>query len=151
MHPTHGKLRLTSFILACAAIGVVMACGANQEAVATRVATEWVTDNVDPVSEEFARLVIGDYPILAQVAGDVLADRIQDSVTWAYDEPQCESDDRCRLIATASVTIDVSLPLLGDRRYVASLPFSLLVDTDAESVLRWLPQPQDASVEERER
>lgn len=140
-----------SFVLASVAVGAVMACGVNQEAVATRVATDWVTDTVDSVSEEFARLVIGDYPILAQVAGDVLADRIQDSVTWAYNEPRCESDGRCRLIATASVTIDVSVPLLGDRRYVASLPFSLLVDTDAESVLRWQPQPQDASVEERER
>ncbi len=147
----HRKLRLTSFVLACVAVGAVMACEANQEAVATRVATDWVTDNVDPVSEEFARLVIGDYPILTQVAGDVLADRIQDSVTWAYGEPECEPDGRCRLIATASVTIDVSVPLLGDRRYAASMPFSLLVDTDAESVLRWSPQPQDASVEERER
>lgn len=137
--------------LACAGLVAAMGCGPSKEAVATRVVTDWVTDNVDPVSEEMARLVIGDYPVLAQVAGDVLADRIEDSTTWAYAEPECDSYDRCRVTATASVTIDVSLPMLGDRRYVASLPFALFVATDSRTVLRWEPQPLDASVEEGSR
>ena len=138
-------------VLAILGLAMSAACGGSQEAIATRVVTGWVTDNIDPVSDEIARLVLGDFPLLTQVAGDVLADRIEDSVTWEYADPECEPDDRCNVTATASVTIDVTLPLLGDRRYVASLPFSLLVDTESESVLRWNPTPLDASVEEQPR
>ena len=137
--------------LVLSALAVSAACGVSQEAIATRVVTDWVTDNVDPVADEVARLVIRDYPVLTQVDGDILTDRIVDSTTWEYAEPECEPDDRCDVTATASVTIDVTLPLLGDRRYVASLPFSLLVDTESESVLRWTPAPLDASVEEQPR
>lgn len=142
------RLALVVMALACIGLAGTMACGQSQEAVATRVVTEWVTDNPAAVSQEMTRLVIGAFPLLAQVSGDFLVDRIEDSATWTYDEPECESDDRCRVTATASTTIDVSLPLLGDRRYVASLPFSLLVNTGARTVLRWTPQPLDASVEE---
>ncbi|MCY4625587.1 MAG: hypothetical protein OXC99_11395 [Chloroflexi bacterium] len=147
-------IRNNALMLAALAIlGLAMtaACGGSQEAIATRVVTGWVTDNVDVVSDEVVKLVVGDLPVLTQIAGDVLADRIVDSATWEYAEPECEPDDRCRVTATASVRIDVTLPLLGDRRYVASLPFSLLVDTESESVLRWNPVPLDASVEEQER
>lgn len=133
------------------ALATSAACGGNKEAIATRVVTEWITDSVDPVADEVARLVIRDYPVLTQVAGDILADRIVDSATWEYSEPDCDPYDRCQVTATTSVSIDVTLPVLGDRRYVASLPFSLLVDTEEESVLRWNPVPVDATVEERER
>ena len=141
----HSKQRLMSFILACGAVGAVMACGVNQEAVATRVASDWVIDNVATVSEEVARLFLGDSAALAQGTVDGYADWVADSVTWTYGEPECESDDRCQVTVTASVLVDLSRTRIGDRLDVFSLPFSLLMDTDAETVLLWLPLKGDAT------
>ena len=141
----HCKQRLMSFMLACVAVGAVMACGVNQEAVATKVASDWVIDNVATVSEEFARLLLGDSQSVAQRDVDWYSDWIADSVTWTYEEPECESDDRCQVTVTASFLVDLSRTRIGDRLDVMSLPFSLLMDTDAETVLQWLPLKGDAT------
>lgn len=140
-------MRGVTGLLACIVLAASVAC-TNQEGIATSVATDWVTDSVRIVSDEFVKLVLGEVPVLGQLAAGVLADRIQDTATWQYSIPKCGADDRCELTATASVTIDVSLPLVGDKTYAASLPFDLQVDTNRRMVERWVPDVLAASVRE---
>lgn len=139
--------------MALAATGLMLAalpaCAESREAVATSVVTEWVIENTNVVADEVVQAVIGDVPVISQIAGDALAHQVRDNVTWDYADPVCSSDGRCEVIATASVSLEVDIPVVGEREYVASLPFAFTVDTEARAVERWFPRPLDASVEER--
>ena len=133
--------------VACAGVVVSAACS-NQEGVATRVATDWVTESAEAVTEEFVRLTTGDIPLVGQLARSVLEDQLRDSVTWEFSTPECASDDECDLIATATVRVGFSLPFEGNKVYAASLPFDLRVDTERREVTRWTPDVAAASVRE---
>ena len=139
--------------MALAATGLMLAalpaCGESREAVATRVVTEWVIENTNAVADEVVEAVVGDVPIISQIAGDALAHQVRDNVTWSYAEPVCASGGGCGVVATASVSLRVDIPVVGEREYVASLPFAFTVDTEARTVERWFPRLLDASVEER--
>ena len=139
--------------MALAATGLMLAalpaCGESREAVATRVVTEWVIENTNAVADEVVRAIIGDVPVISGLAGDALAHQVRDNVTWDYADPVCASGDTCEVIATASVSIEVDIPVVGEREYVASLPFAFTVDTEARAVVRWFPRLLDATVEER--
>ena len=143
------NLGVTLATLALVALLATLACGRNQEAVATRVVTEWVTDSAQPVADEIAQLLIGEFPDLTRISEDLISDKIEDSFSWSYMAPECESNIKCDVTATASVIIGVNLPMLGNRTYIASLPSTLLVDTHDRAVLRWTPHPLDAYVEEQ--
>ena len=145
------NLGVTLATLALVALLATLACGRNQEAVATRVVTEWVTDSAQPVADEIAQLLIGEFPDLTRISEDLISDKIEDSFNWSYQAPECESNIKCDVTATASVIIGVNLPMRGNRTYIASLPSTLLVDTHARTVLRWTPHPLDAYVEEQPR
>lgn len=132
---------------ACAGLAAATACS-SQENVASRVATEWVTDNAEIVTEEFVRLTTGEVPFVGQLARSVLEDQIQDNITWEFSQAECASDNECELLATAVVPIDVSLPFDGDKIYVVSLPFDLRVDTERREVTRWVPDVPAATVRE---
>ena len=139
--------------MALAATGLMLAallsCGESREAVATRVVTEWVIENTNVVADEVVQAVIGDVPVVSGIAGDALAHQVRDNVTWDYDEPECAPEERCEVVATASVSLRVDIPVVGEREYVASLPFAFTVDTEARAVERWFPRLLDASVVER--
>lgn len=128
---------------------VLPACGESREAVATSVVTEWVIENTNVVADEVVQAVIGDVPIISGIAGDALAHQVRDNVRWDYVDPVCASGDRCEVIATASVSLEVDIPVVGEREYVASLPFAFTVDTEARAVVQWAVRLLDASVEER--
>ena len=145
------NLGVTLATLALVGLLATLACGRNQEAVATRVVTDWVTDNAEPVADEIAQLLIGEFPDLKRIPEDQIIDKIEDSFSWSYMPPECESNVRCDVTATASVIFGVDLPTLGRRTYIASLPSTLLVDTHDRAVLRWTPHPFDAYLEEQPR
>ena len=135
--------------LACVGIVATLGCGRNQEAVATRVVTDCVTDSAGPVADEIAQLLIDEFPDLTRISEYLISDKIEDSFNWSYKAPECASNVRCDVTATASVIFGVNLPMLGQRTYIASLPSTLLVDTHDRAVLRWVPHPLDAYVEEQ--
>ena len=135
--------------LACVGIVATLGCGRNQEAVATRVVTDWVTDGAEPVADEIAQLLIDEFPDLTRISEDQIVHKIRDAYSWSFKVPECESNVRCDVTATASVIFGVDLPMLGRRTYIASLPSTLLVDTHDRAVLRWAPRPLDAYVEEQ--
>ena len=137
-------------ILACTCLIASAGC-TSQAGVATRIATDWVTDSTSIVTGEFVDLVVGDIPFVSQLARSVLEDQIRDSVTWEFSTPECGSNSRCEVVATASVEIVVDLPLAEPRRFTASLPFNLLVDTERRELVRWVPDLPAASVRERPR
>ena len=64
------NLGVTLATLALVGIVATLGCERNQEAVATRVVTEWVTDNAEPVADEIAQLLIGEFPDLTRVPED---------------------------------------------------------------------------------
>ena len=137
--------------LACVGIVAALGCGRNQEAVATRVVTDWVTDGAEPVADEIAQLLIDEFPDLTRISEDQIVHKIRDAYSWSFKVPECGSNIRCDVTATASVIFGVNLPMLGNRTYIASLPSTLLVDTHARTVLRWTPHPLDAYLEEQPR
>ena len=143
------RITVKLFLAALACMGLVTSAGClNQESVASRVATEWVTDSEAVVTEEFVRLTIGEVPFVSQLARSVLEDQVRDNVTWEFTEAECASGDECELTATAIVHLDISLPFDGDKIFVVSLPFDLRVDTERQEVTRWTPDIAAASFRE---
>ena len=136
-------------LTAAAVVGLAASAGClNQESVASRTATEWVTDNAEIVTEEFVRLTTREIAFARTLQRSELEHKIRDNVTWEFSNPACESEDECELLATAVVPIDVSLPFDGDKIYVVSLPFDLRVDTERREVTRWTPDVPAATVRE---
>ena len=140
------------FLLVTTCALLLAGCGNedNKEQIATEVATRWVDTSIGVVSDTVAELVIGEESVLSQLAGGALAALISENLSWAYSEPVRESEDRYRVTVTATADFEVKIPPLIDKRYLVSVPFSLDVDTDAETVVSWAPDVRSAKIEERE-
>ena len=139
------------FLPLAAFVSLVAGCGSgeSQEEIATGVARTWVNNSIEDVSDTVVNLVIGEAPLLSQIAGEVLAEQVGDNVAWSYSTPKRDGEDKYKVTVTASVTLRVEIPLLGTKAYVASLPFILDVDTDAKVVERWSPDVLSAEVKEQ--
>ena len=139
------------FLTLAAFVSLVAGCGSgeSQEEIATGVARTWVNTSIDDVSDTVVTLVIGEAPLLSQIAGEALAKQVHDNVAWSYSTPKREGEDKYQVTVTASVTLRVEIPLLGTKAYVASLPFILDVDTNTKTVERWSPNALSATVEEQ--
>lgn len=126
-------------------------CGSEDDgkAVAAEVASAWVNSSIDEVSGAVAELVIGEEPAVAGLAAGALSGLIRDGLSWTYSEPMRLREGRYEVTATAVADITVTIPLLDDRRYVASLPLNLEVDIEARNVASWLPDLDSATVESR--
>ena len=133
-----------------ASAGLAAGCGESREDITTETARAWVDQSIDEVSNTVVELVIGEVPVATQLAGQVLADKIRDNLTWTYYKPRPQDFVRYEITATAAVDFSLDIPLLGERAYVVSLPFNLEVDTDDRTVVSWWPDVLSATVEERE-
>ena len=142
---------IVAFLALVAIISLATACGSgkSQEEIATEVASAWVNSSIGEVSDKVVDLVVGESPVLDQIAGDILADQILDNVMWSYSASKREGEYEYQVTATASVTLSAEIPLLGTKAYVVSMPFILDVDTDAMNVSRWSPDALSASVKEQ--
>ena len=140
------------FLLVTSCALLLAGCGNedNKEQIATEVATRWVDTSTGAVSDPIAELVIGKESALSQLAGGALAGLISENLSWAYSEPVRESEDRYRVTVTATADFEVKMPPLIDTRYLVSVPFSLDVDTDTETVVSWVPYVRSAKIEERD-
>ena len=140
---------LALLVIACA--GLLAGCGSeDKKQIAAEVAAKWTDTSINDASDAVAELIIGEKPIVTQLAGRVLAGRIRENLSWEYSEPERKGEDRYVVIATATADIKVEVPPLIDRRYVASLPFKLDVDTGAKNVSKWVPDFLAAKIEERD-
>ena len=146
-------MRRTLALLTLTVSIILAGCGGGEskEEIASRVAREWLKTNVQELVDEVVDLVIGEVPVVSQLASGILSGQILeklDNIAWQYSAPMRRSEDRYQVVATASAEIEIELPLIGTRVYKVSLPFNLDVDTEDESVVSWLPDVTAASVEE---
>ena len=110
---------------------VVFVSMGGDEVTPEDLARQWVDDNVDGVGESIAGWMSGQNPVLRELGGEYVEDRIHDAVDWEYSEARPRSGGRYDLTATASV----SFGLPGGAGEVAALvPWAMEIDMDDGSV-----------------
>ena len=146
---------LMALMLAVTVTGVYCVGGPDREEIATEVATEWVQGNVDTVSDVVVELLtvapalrdtLGRIPSAEALLAGLVADQIQDNIAWSYSTPTLEKRALYRVTATAALEIEIDLPIVGAWPYAVTLPFHLLIDTDAEKVQEWTADFDNAAV-----
>ena len=146
---------LMALMLAVTVTGVYCVGGKDREEISTEVATEWVQGNIDTVSEVVAELLIvapalretvGKMPDTEALLAGLVADQIRDNIAWSYSMPAPERQALYRVTATAALEIEIDLPIVGAWPYAVTLPFHLLIDTDAEKVQEWTADFDNAAV-----
>ena len=130
---------IAAFLSAIIFAGMVPGCGGgpSKETIATDVAKEWTATSFDQVSEELIGLIVGEAPVVGRLAAGILSDQINDNIQWSYSTPTRLDNDLYRTTASAKIKLTVSVPLLGEKTYVSSLPLNLDVDTKERAVSNW--------------
>ena len=100
-----------------------------------QVARDWVESNVDVLGEEVSEAIVGENVVLRGLGGEAVERAINSVVTWSY-EPHVEVAGEVLVIATAAVSFEVDVPLLGQKNVAGEVPFNLYIDGDR--VDRWL-------------
>ena len=142
-----------ALLLVCLLVMGTLACGGRDieadKAKALDAAHQWADASADTAAEGIVQLVIGEVSG-ASLVSSVIADQIDERVTWSYAEPVNTSDENVyRVTATASVEVEFDVPLLGPKAYEAKLPFNLQLDVSNSEVTRWSPDLTEASVAEK--
>ena len=144
---------LIGVLLAIVVIGVAAVGGylflqgqRTDEQIAAAVAEDWSNSSIDDISEVIMGMLVGQAPIVTQMGGDILADKIRDKITWNYSEPRCPQENRCAVTATASADLDIAIPLVMNDTATVEMPFVLSIDTEEERVTDWEAVVVSASV-----
>ena len=146
---------LMALMLAVTVTGVYCVGGKDREEISTEVATEWVQGNVDTLSDVVVELLtvapalgdtVGKMPDTEALLAGLVADQIRDNIAWSYSMPAPERQALYRVTATAALEIEIDLPIVGAWPYAVTLPFHLLIDTDAEKVQEWTADFDNAAV-----
>ena len=136
--------RVAILILMLAISGTAVGCGEDRAEISTTVAMEWSQDSIDTVSEVLVELLmvapvlrdtLEKVPTAETLLTGFVADQIRDNIAWHYSVPVPGQQALYRMTATAAIEID--LPLLDTFPYAVTLPFHLMVDTDARTVQDW--------------
>ena len=152
---TKGVAVLTALILAVTVAGVSCGGGPDREEIATEVAAEWVQDSIEVVSDVVVELLLaspalkdnlGKIPRTETPLAGLVADQIRDNIAWSYSTPTLEKRALYRVTATAALEIEIDLPIVGAWSYAVTLPFHLLIDTDAQKVQEWTADFDNAAV-----
>ena len=141
--------------LVLAVTGTAVSCGEDRAAIATEVANEWVQDSIDTVSEVIVELllvapalrdILENVPSAKTLLAGIVADQIRDKVAWTFSTPSPHDEVIYRVTATAAVEFEIDLPLVEAWPYAVTLPFHLLIDTDARTVQDWSADFDNAAV-----
>ena len=142
-------------VLMLAMTGTAVSCGEDRAEISTEVATEWVQDSIDTVSEVLVELLMAapalrdtldKVPAAETLLAGFVADQIGDKIAWRYSMPTPEEQALYRVTATAAIEIEIDLPLVEAWPYAVTLPFHLLIDTDARTVQDWTADFDNAAV-----
>ena len=150
-------MRRTAVLLALVlAVAVtVVSCGEDRPGIAAEVANEWVQDSIDTISETIVELllvapalkdILENVPSAKALLAGIVADQIRDKVAWTYSTPSPQDDVIYRVTATAAVEFEIDLPLVEAWPYAVTLPFHLLIDTNARTVQDWTADFDNAAV-----
>ena len=141
--------------LMLAMTGTAVSCGEDRAEISTDVSTEWVQDSIDTVSEVLVELLmvapalrdtLDKVPTAETLLAGFVADQIRDNIAWHYSVPTPEQQALYRVTATAAIEIEIDLPFVDAWPYAVTLPFHLLVDTDARTVQDWTADFDNAAV-----
>lgn len=155
-------------------LGGSIACGKeDHERIAEDVAQEWATTGAEAISEEIAAMAIQRYGprVFVEVIDDdasssprvaaarkeefegripmeVDADQIRETIQWEFGSPTKQEDGRHEVIATASISFDITpsesneflrrMPALiseFEASYSGSVDFKLEIDTTTGEVI----------------
>ncbi len=95
--------------------------------------------------EDVPSLLVG----AAETAIKQLAtEAIEDRLRWTVSDPTPGSGDLYRVSATATVQVNADLPVVGERTYLATLPFRFEVDVKDKAVVSWTPLFDAGRIEE---
>ena len=149
---SHSKI-LAGVLVAAVLVGVA-AVGAffllqervTEEETAAEVAREWSSSSIDEASEVVMGLLVGNLPVVAQIGGAALADKIRQEVRWSYSTPECGDGGHCEVTATAAANLDINVPLVLNETATIRMPFLLDIDTGEERVTVWNADLGSASV-----
>ncbi len=90
------------------------------------------------------RDTLDEVPTAETLLAGFVADQIRDNIAWHYSVPTPEQQALHRVTATAA--IEIELPFVDAWPYAVTLPFHLLVDTDARTVQDWKADFDNAAV-----
>lgn len=102
------------------------------------LAERYVNDKIDAIGETIAGVLLLQAPILSELGGEFIEDRIHDVVKWRYAAARDLGGGRYGVVATASVGFEVEIALTSVG-VALSLPFDMTVDHDAQTVTRMEP------------
>lgn len=100
--------------------------------IASEVAREWTSNNIDTVSKGIAGQVVSNNPLLEATVAVVISNEIKQGIDWEYSHPNKLDQNRYGVVATAFTLIEI--PLLGN--YRASLNYNLEIDTKEKRVIK---------------
>ena len=141
--------------LVLAVTGSAVSCGEDRPGIAAEVANEWVQDSIDTISETIVELLLvapalrdllENVPSAKTLLAGIVADQVRDKIAWAYSTPTPQDDVIYRVTATAAVEFEIDLPLVEAWPYAVTLPFHLLIDTNARTVQDWSADFDNAAV-----
>ena len=102
------------------------------------LAERHVNDKIDAIGETIAGVLLLQAPILSELGGEFIEDRIHDVIKWRYAAARDLGGGRYSVVATASVGFEVEIALTSVG-VALSLPFDMTVDHDAQTVTRMEP------------
>ena len=102
------------------------------------LAERYVNGKIDAIGETIAGVLLLQAPILSELGGEFIEDRIHDVIKWHYAAARDLGGGRYSVVATASVGFEVEIALTSVG-VALSLPFDMTVDHDAQTVTRMEP------------
>lgn len=102
------------------------------------LAERYVNDKIDAIGETIAGVLLLQAPILSELGGELIEDRIHAVIKWRYAAARDLGGGRYSVVATSSVGFEVEIAL-ASVGVALSLPFDIMVDHDAQTVTRMDP------------
>ena len=123
----------------------VAGCGKSDEEIATEVAQEWTESSFDAM-EDVLGFFLGSVPVISKIASSAIMDQLEEKVVWSLQDPNCNEEKYCTVLANAKADVDIYVPLVVDDTASLSVPFSLLIDTSSKEVESWRADFDRASI-----
>ena len=130
----------------------IVGCGggeAEEKAQALETARGWAEENTQTVVSEVVAFIASGITG-ASLLDDLIAEQVVKLLTWEFSDPVKAGEGSYAVLATVSTSVELDLPVVGERGYEASLPFNLRVDADAGEVTGWSAEVSQADVSEVE-
>ena len=102
------------------------------------LAERHVNDKIDAIGETIAGILLLQAPILSELGGEIIEDRIHAVIKWDYAAARDLGGGRYSVVAAASVGFNVEIAL-ASVGVALSLPFDIAVDHDAQTVTGMTP------------